>query len=302
MGKPPMPETPGESHDVWTPLKVLQWAVPYLKEKGVESPRLDVECLLAKALHCDRLKVYLQYDRPLSREERGLLREWVGRRAKREPLAYLLGEREFFGLPFEVNPSVLIPRPESELLVEKAKAFLETLPTEERCVIDLGTGTGCLAVAIAHSVPDCRVWAVDRSQAALETAQRNAQKNEVEGRIAFRLGSWWSALQSGDPAKFNVLVSNPPYISAGEKSDLAPEITEYEPKEALFAGADGLNDYRAIQEGLVGHLQPGGKAFLELNSNISDKIIRIFEPIPNDICHDLQGLPRVLALFIPGFT
>lgn len=291
-----------EPQEVWTPLKVLQWAVPYLKEKGVESPRLDVECLLAKALDCDRLKVYLQYDRPLSREERTLLREWVSRRAKREPLAYLLGRREFYGLPFEVDLSVLIPRPESELLVEKALAALDGLPSEERLVLDLGTGSGCLAVAIAHEVPDCRVWAVDVSPQALETAERNAKANGVGDRVQFRLGSWWGALLETDPAKYQVIVANPPYISEGEKPDLAPEITEFEPHGALFAGLDGLKDYKAIKEGLKGHLTPRGVAFLELNSNISGKIESLWQDWPHEICQDISGLPRVLSLFINGFT
>jgi release factor glutamine methyltransferase len=291
-----------ETHEVWTPLRVLQWAVPYLKEKGVDSPRLDVECLLAKALQCDRLKVYLQYDRPLSRDELTLLHGWVARRAKREPLAYLLGEREFYGLPFEVNPSVLIPRPDSELLVEKAVAALEALPPEERMVLDLGTGSGCLAVAITHTVPGCRAWAVDISSQALEMAKRNAETNGVGERIQFRQGSWWAAIQEMDPQRYPVIVSNPPYISENEKADLDPEILMFEPKIALFAENEGLSDYEAIKIGLAEHLTKDGKAFIEMNSNIHSNIEALWKDWPHDIYQDINCLPRVLALFINSFT
>jgi release factor glutamine methyltransferase len=291
-----------ENPAVWTPLKVIQWAVPYLKEKGVDSPRLDVECLLAKTLQCSRLKVYLQYDRPLSRGELTLLHDWVARRAKREPLAYLLGEREFYALPFEVNSSVLIPRPESEMLVEKAVAVLEALPPEERMVLDLGTGSGCLAVAITHTVPGCRAWAVEISPQAVETAKRNAEANGVGDRIQFRLGSWWEALAETDPQKYPVIVSNPPYISEGEKGELAPEIIMFEPKGALFAGVNGLSDYEAIKAGLSEHLSPNGKAFVEINSNIWGSIEALWMDWPHEICHDFNGLPRVLSLFINSIT
>jgi release factor glutamine methyltransferase len=292
-----MPEAESTSSEVWTPLRILQWAVPYLKEKGVESPRLDVECLLAKALACDRLKVYLQYDRPLSAEERASLRDWVARRAKREPLSYILGEREFYGLPFEVNPQVLIPRPESELLVEKAKEILEKLPNAERKVLDLGTGSGCLAVALAKTVPDCQVWAVDAFPGALETAKRNAERNGVEIKVHFRLGSWFEALKSDDPQAFPVIVSNPPYISEAERGELAPEILQYEPEGALFAGADGLSAYQALRVGLQERLTPGGWAFLELNSNLADQIEALWGDWTHLTYKDLQGLSRVLALF-----
>lgn len=291
---------PGE--EVWTPLKVIQWAVPFLKEKGVESPRLDVECLLAKLLHCDRLKVYLQFDRPLSVEERALLRDWVARRAKREPLAYLLGEREFYGLPFTVNSSVLIPRSESEMLVEKARTLLEALPPEQQIALDLGTGSGCLAVALAHAVPSARVWAVDLSEEALATARANARLNGVEERIVFRRGSWWEALQGEDPVRFPVVLSNPPYISEAEKSELAPEITLYEPSNALFAENNGLSCYLSIKNGLSDHLTQGGRALFELNSNISDKITGLWTGWGQEVEMDLQGLPRMLSLFIPTVT
>jgi release factor glutamine methyltransferase len=297
-----MTEPSSHSSEVWTPLKVLQWAVPYLKEKGVDSPRLDVECLLAHALHCDRLKVYLQYDRPLSGEERTFLREAVARRAKREPLAYLLGEREFYGLPFEVNSSVLIPRPESEALVEKAKAEMERLPSEERLALDLGTGSGCLAIALAAVVPDCRVWALDISEEALHTAQKNAIKNGVQDRVVFRQGDWWAGLRPEDPLRFPVILSNPPYISDKERADLSPEIIDFEPWGALFATNNGLACYLVLKDGLEKHLTPGGKAFIEMNSNLHDNIKALWPDDAYVVDNDIHGLPRILTAFIPGIT
>ncbi len=292
-----MEVSPSDRDEVWTPLRVLNWAVPFLKGKGVESPRLDVECLLARVLGCDRLRVYLQFDRPLSADERATLRDWIARRARREPLAYLLGEKEFYGLPFIVNRSVLIPRPESEMLVEEAKKVLEVLPPEERTLLDLGTGSGCLALSLAAALPDLRVWALDQSGDALATARQNAQRHGLEDRVVFRQGSWWEALLPPDPTQFAVIISNPPYISEGERGEIAPEILEYEPFVALFSGESGLVDYQAIGMGLEARLAPGGWAFLELNSNLSDKIEALWAHWEGRrVLRDLQGLPRVLAL------
>jgi release factor glutamine methyltransferase len=235
----------------------------------------------------------------LSKEELAQLRELLTRRAAREPLAYLLGEREFFALSFEVGPSVLIPRPESEALVEKAVAHLDRFPEREPWVLDLGTGSGCLAVAIAHERPLAKVWAVDLSPDALEVARRNAQRHGVQDRVFFRQGSWWEALETGDPAHFLVVVANPPYIGEGEKGELSPEILRFEPHSALFATKDGLSDYLAIQAGLSGHLAPEvGAAYLELNSNISDKIMPIWQGYRIEVDKDIHGLPRLLSLFL----
>ncbi len=295
----PMSETPGIplGDEVWTPLKILTWAVPYLRAKGVESARLDVECLLANVLGCDRLRVYLQYDRPLTMDERGRLRDFIARRAKREPLAYLLGNKEFYGLSFAVDRSVLIPRPESEMLVEEARKVLETFPKEDRRVLDLGTGSGCLAVALTSVVPGCRAWAVDLSPETLKIARENAHQHGVEDRIQFREGSWWKALSEDDPAAFQVILSNPPYISKSEREDLAPEIREYEPATALFGGEDGLEAYRALRVGLKNRLTPGGRVLMEINSNLDGKICGLFEGWEKrEVIKDLQGLPRVIIL------
>src|SRR5581483_9505472 len=197
------------SKAVWTPLKIIQWAVPFLAQKGILHPRLDVELLIAHALKLDRLKVYLQFDRPLDPQELSIIRELLKRRSFFEPIQYITGEKEFFGFKFKVAPGVLIPRPETELLVEKAIEYLKEIPEEKRIVLDLGTGSGCISISIAKTVK-CRIWAVDISEKALEIAVFNGSKLGAEG-IQWRRGNWFDALNSSDPNQFTLIVSNPPY-------------------------------------------------------------------------------------------
>ena len=283
----------------WTPLKIIQWAVPYLQQKGISHPKLDVEILLANALQIDRLKVYLQFDRPLDAQELASIRELLKRRGQHEPLQYILGKREFFGLDFKTVPGVLIPRPETEQLVEKTLEFLEENPEGKRNVLDLGTGSGCIAIAIAQNI-SCRIWAVDLSARALEVASENSQLLGDRKPIEWRQGDWFSALKTGDPEEFQVIVGNPPYIPLAEKMDLAREVREYEPPEALFSGEDGLMAYREIAGNIEKRLAKGGAAFLELNAKGYDNISSLFRAKCPDLAQtlfrDLQGLPRVLKL------
>src|ERR1700679_4082874 len=203
---------------MWTPLKIIQWAVPYLTQKGIPHARFDVECLIAHALKIDRLKVYLQFDRPLDPDELTLIREFLKRRALNEPIQYILGVREFFGHSFKVGPGVLIPRPETEQLVELAIQHLKGIPEENRSVLDLGTGSGCIAISVAKAIP-CQVWAVDISDKALHMARENADNLGIT-TIQWRPGSWFSALKDEDLGQFQLILSNPPYIPLGEKAQL----------------------------------------------------------------------------------
>ncbi|HJT24092.1 MAG TPA: peptide chain release factor N(5)-glutamine methyltransferase [bacterium] len=291
-----MPEGTG-AKDTWTPLKIIQWAVPYLTQKGISNPRMDVELILAHALQLDRLKVYLQFDRPLDAGELAAIRELLKRRAQREPLQYLLGQREFFGLNFKVGPAVLIPRPETELLVEGVLKHLEKFPQENRLVLDLGTGSGCIAIAVAKNI-SCRVWAVDKSERALETAKLNGQNLGVEPPIEWRQGDWFTALRPEDPLQFAVIVSNPPYIPMEEKAELSPEVRDYEPSEALFAEKMGLKAYEDIAAGLKERLLEGGGAFLEIHANGFDKVSGVMAPLglKETLERDLQGHPRLIKL------
>ena len=285
------------NQEVWTPLKILQWAVPYLTQKGIKTARLDAESLIAFALGIDRLKVYLQFDRPLNPSELDLLRDFMKRRANHEPLQYILGRREFHGNSFMVEPGVLIPRPETEHLVETALEYLKKNNWESPKILDLGTGSGCIAISIAKAY-QVEVWGVDLSQKALEIAGKNANVLHPGGYYHWRLGNWFEALTQEDPEKYHVIVSNPPYVLEREKEDLDEEIRLFEPEEALFAGEDGLKAYQALSQVLEQRLIPGGVALFELHSHNVEKIKKTFEGFPGQqkVLPDLQGLPRVLCL------
>lgn len=289
------PVDPKNPDPIWTPLRILQWAVPFLEQKGVPHPRLDAEILVAHALGLQRLQVYLQFDRPLDKEELARIRGFFQRRSQHEPIQYITGIREFYGLTFSVAPGVLIPRPETELLVEKAIRYLEGFPEERRTVLDLGTGSGCIALSIAKNL-SCQVWAVDRSEKALEMARKNGEDLGVSG-VNWRLGDWYSGLEPADPARFQLIVSNPPYIPLEEKGSLAREVRDFEPFEALFAENQGLKAYEQIQRGLSQRLSPDGMALFELEAKGFDKIKGLFEgEWVLEAYEDLQGYKRVLAL------
>jgi len=281
---------------IWTPLKIIQWAVPYLTQKGITHARFDVECLIAHALKMERIKVYLQFDRPLAPDELALIREYLKRRALHEPIQYILGIREFYGNSFKVGPGVLIPRPETEQLVELAIKHLEGISEEKRLVLDLGTGSGCIAISIAKALSS-QIWAVDISDAALQIAQENAMNLGVKS-IQWRKGSWFEALKPEDVSQFQLILSNPPYIPLGEKAGLEPQVREYEPNEALFGGENGLEAYENLALSLDKRLLPGGVAFLELHADALEKVLLLFEQtgLRGSSHPDLQGYPRVLRL------
>jgi release factor glutamine methyltransferase len=281
--------------EIWTPLKILQWAVPFLTKKGIESARFDAECLIAAALQLDRLKVYLQFDRPLDPKELAVIRDYLSRRAQHEPVAYILATREFYGKPFKITPGVLIPRPETEHLVEGALGFLKTLEPEAKRVLELGVGSGCISISLALN-EKAEIWGVDLSPDALQVAQVNAQ--DLGASIHWRQGSWFSALKEGDPAQFHLIVSNPPYIAEGERGELSADILQFEPQMALFSGPSGLEAYEAISKELWERLLPGGRAYLELHATRLEAIQKVFgaHPWGAEVLQDLQGLPRVLIL------
>lgn len=281
---------------MWTPLKIIQWAVPYLTQKGIPHARFDVECLIAHALKIDRLKVYLQFDRPLDPAELTLIREYLKRRVLHEPIQYILGVREFFGHSFKVGPEVLIPRPETEQLVELAIEYLKGIPEENRLVLDLGTGSGCIAISVAKAIP-CQVWAVDISAKALNIARENADNLSITA-IQWRLGSWFSALKDENLAQFQLILSNPPYIPLGEKAELEEQVRDFEPNEALFGGESGLEAYENLAVSLAEKLKMGGIALLELHAGGLSKVLPLFERtgLRGVAYPDLQGRARVLKL------
>jgi release factor glutamine methyltransferase len=281
---------------MWTPLKIIQWAVPYLTQKGIPHARFDVECLIAHALKIDRLKVYLQFDRPLDPAELTLIREYLKRRVLHEPIQYILGVREFFGHSFKVGPGVLIPRPETEQLVELAIEYLKGISEENRSVLDLGTGSGCIAISVAKAIP-CQVWAVDISDKALHMARENADNLGITA-IQWRRGSWFSALKDEDLGQFQLILSNPPYIPLGEKAQLEEQVRDFEPNEALFGGESGLEAYENLAVSLARKLKTGGIALLELHADGLSRVLPLFEGtgLKGVAYPDLQGHARVLKL------
>jgi len=259
----------------WTILGVIQWAAAYLKERGIESPRSAAEILLAHALQTDRVQLYIHHDKPLEKVELAVFKELIRRRVRREPVAYILGRKGFWTLDLAVGPEVLIPRPETERLVEAALAVLVKVP-EGRCarVLDLGTGSGAVVLALAAEAGRHRYFASDLSTAAVATARRNARAAGVGGRVEFFAADWFSAIKRGcEP--FDVIVSNPPYVTRSALTELQPEIVRHEPHLALDGGPDGLNSYRAIIGAAGSHLAPGGALLLEIGSDQREAVLRI---------------------------
>lgn len=248
-----------------TLLDYLRLTTDFLAAKKIDGARLDAELLLAEVLGLARVQLYTNFERPLAREEIDRYRELVRRRAAREPVAYILGRREFWSLDFEIDRRVLVPRPDTELLVELAVAALQTrAATEIVRVADVGTGSGALAVAIAKEVPSARVVATDKSQAALELAPRNAERHGVAERIEFVSGDLCEPLRGREP--FDLVVSNPPYIKSGEMAALDPEVRDWEPRLALVSGADGMDASAALVRSALEVLIPGGSLWVEVGT------------------------------------
>lgn len=241
--------------ETWTVLKVLEWTKGYLAEKGVENARLEAEWLLCAVTGLDRMGLYLNFDKPLLDTELSAYRALVARRAKREPLQYILGNQEFMGLEFETAPGVLIPRYDTEVLVEEALKRSATV----KKALDIGLGSGCIAVALAAKLPDAEVWGVEQSRQALDLSLRNAERNGVTIKIVE--GSLFVPVVG---ELFDLIVSNPPYIPTADIETLQSEVRDYEPREALDGGADGLDFYRQIVPQASDYLTHGGWLLVEI--------------------------------------
>ncbi len=277
--------------------EALRWGREVLREAGCESPALDVELLLGEVLGWTRPKVLAHPEADLRPEQEAAYRRLVARRARREPLAYILGRRAFWGMDLQVRPGVLIPRPETELLVERAVAWAleQGGRTWSGTVVDVGTGSGAVAVALARELPQARLWATDASPEALWVAQENARQQGVAHRIRFAQGNWLAPVEG----PVDCIVSNPPYIPSGELDRLAPEIARYEPRAALDGGPDGLAAYREILPQAARALSPTGALFLEIGYDQADAVSDLLrEHFPGwkvERFRDLGGHWRVVA-------
>ena len=242
--------------ETWTLLKLLRWTTGYFRDKGIDNPRLDAELLIAAVLELDRVGLYLNYDRPLIPEELERIRPLVKRRGGREPLQYILGRTEFWSLEFEVTPAVLIPRADTEILVEEALRHAG----DRGSLLDIGTGSGAIALSFASEKPNWQVCGIDISPQALAVAARNAERHGLTERCRLIEGD----LKQLPRESFDLVVSNPPYVSVAEYDELMPEVREHEPQQALVAGADGLDCYRRLAAQTSVVLKPGGWLLLEI--------------------------------------
>jgi release factor glutamine methyltransferase len=278
---------------VVTIASLLSSATKMLAEAGVDDAPLNAELMLAQVLGLSRTSLVTESSSPVPDEAREIFLGMLQRRSQREPLQHILGEAHFYGLVFTVNSDVLVPRPETELLVEQAVEFLRTRRNSQ--VFDFGTGSGCIPITIAKEVPEVRIWSVDISEAARSVAKSNAEKNGVADRIQFLLGDGFDVLD--DSQRFDLIVSNPPYIPTADLKELQPEVRDFDPALALDGGADGLDFYRRLAREAGWWLVPGGKIMIELGHDQAVAVRALFESemwIVENVLDDYSRIPRIL--------
>jgi release factor glutamine methyltransferase len=295
-----MPNPSPAANLEWTVLRVLQWAGAYLKARGLDSSRATAEILLAHALKTDRLRLYLNYDQPLEKTELAVFKELLQRRLRREPVAYIIGRKGFWSLEIDVSPDVLIPRPETECLVEAAlKALAALSGTPCARILELGVGSGAVVLALAAEAPRHTYFACDLSPAALRVARRNVEQAGGRGRIFLWAADWFAALKPAGPL-FALIIANPPYVPSAEIDALQPEIARYEPRLALDGGSDGLGSYRAIVAEAHRFLLPGGRLLLEIGCDQRQAVHLLYEQCGAyesfECSRDYSGRERVVGM------
>lgn len=308
---PPTPVPP----DPWTVRRVLEWTTGHLKKHGSDTARLDAEILLAHARGCQRIQLYTAYDEPLADAVRATMRDLVQRRAQAEPVAYLVGHREFFSLNFRVTRDVLIPRPDTETLVIEIIEGVKTLvaartssgqPAGIARVLDLCTGSGCVAVAVAKNCQmtklNVNVVATDISPAALSIARENAAANKIDDRIEFFEGDLFAPLVS--TAKFDIIAGNPPYIPSAEIDTLDAEVAKHEPRLALDGGPTGLSVFERLIAAAPDHAAPGALFLMEMSPEQAEPLQQMLTAHGGysdvTVRKDLAGRPRIIKARITG--
>ena len=275
----------------WTIGSVLAWTRGHFEDKGLQNPRFDAELLVAHALGITRLQLYTEHDKPLAAAELARIRGFVQRRGKHEPAAYITGERGFWSLDLKVDARVLIPRPETEQLVERALAFLKGRPQAK--VVDVGTGSGCIALALASERPDLQIVAVDRSPDALDVAKANRDALKLE--VELRLSDMLSAVEG----PLDLVVSNPPYIASAQVETLMPDVLQFEPRMALDGGPDGFTLIRPLIAQSAERLMPGGALMFEIGFDQGPAALGLFSSHPDftdtALHADLSGHDRILT-------
>lgn len=285
------------ANETWTVRRLLEWTEDFLRKRQVEAPRLEAQILLAHALGCAKIDLYVRHDEEPAEDRRTAFREIIRKRAEGMPVAYLVGYREFYSLPFTVTPAVLIPRPETETLVMEALRRLR--PLEAPNVLDLGTGSGCIAISIARQHKTARVTAVDVSGPALAVASANAARHGVADRVTFVEGDLLAPVAG---STFDLIVSNPPYIAHAEFPILDAGVRDFEPRSALDGGPDGLDFYRRIAAEAPKYLSAGGAVLVEIGATqdvaVRELFAAQFDGSPT--VKDAAGRPRIVSARFRG--
>lgn len=278
--------------ELWTIGRILKWTEQYFKEKGIESPRLDAEVLLSHILGRERIYLYVHFDEPLEPTELARYREAIKQRVQRVPVAYIIGEKEFMGLTFKVTADTLVPRPDTEILVQAAVERLRARGETPRFA-DIGTGSGAICLSILHFLPKAQADTVDISPAARAVAEENAAALEVADRVTFHTGDLLAPLAG---QCYDAILSNPPYIPDGDIAALAPEVRLKEPRTALAGGKDGLDFYRRLTADAPAHLKDGSFLAVEVGIHQAAPVATLAVPAfsRTEILKDYAGIERVV--------
>jgi len=281
----------------WTIKRLLDWTTDFFKKTEWGNPRLEAEILLAEALGCARIELYTQFDQIPPDEPLNQFRQWVKRRGAGEPVAYIVGHKEFYSLRFEVNSDVLIPRPETEHLVVAALEAAKGIAENPIRVIDVGTGSGCIAITLAKYLSQAKIAAIDLSPAALEVAKRNAEAHQVTDKIRFFCGDLLAALPPGS-GQVHLIVSNPPYIGTNERGTVDRQVSDFEPSMALFSGDEGLDLTQRLIAEAPEKLLPQGWLMFESSPLVIDRCVQLVEASPLKlvkVIKDMAGHRRVVV-------
>lgn len=289
-------------NEIWTIGRILKWTENFFKEKGIESPRLDAEVLLGHVLEKERIYLYVHFDEPLQPQELADYREAIKQRIRRVPVAYIIGKREFMGLTFHVTEDTLVPRPDTEILVQAAIERLKKM--DGKRFADIGTGTGAICLSVLHYLPQATADTVDISEAARKVAEENAEALDVKGRVTFYTGDLLAPLASQDgaasgKARYDAILSNPPYIPDADIEGLAPEVRCKEPRTALAGGADGLDFYRRLVADSPALLKDDGFLAVEVGIHQAQAVAKMAVEsgsfVRTEIIKDYGGIERVVV-------
>lgn len=290
-----------QATETWTIKRLLEWTAGFFTRKEIDSPRLSAELLLAHVLKIARIKLYTDYDRPMQEQELATYRELVRRAAEHEPIAYLTGQAHFFDLELDIVAPVLIPRPDTETLVENVLRFVKHTPGfESPRIADLCTGSGCIALALAKHIPLAHVAAVDLDPKAIALAKQNVQRLGLAERVAVLQGDLFEPLsQLVDPGPFHLIVSNPPYIPSAEIARLDRNVRDFESHLALDGGTDGLDYHRRLLAGAADRLVPAGRLYMEIAFDQAEKVLALANAEQSladpKVLRDYAGKDRVLV-------